>query len=423
MKKTKLSVLISLIAVSQSALAGGYLLSELGELSTSTAGAGSAAIAEGAETAFANPAGMTRLKGENISANLGLLNLDSTYYDMGTEGNLDLEGHHFHFSNFSKQSDMTKVLPMGSFYYTNELNDKFSFGLSFASTGGSGFEYENGFAGSLLAESGMLLVAQLNPSVAYKVNDKLSLGAGVSMEYAMLNQTLGTAAFDNGKDFATGDLSADDVTFGWNVGAMYQFDDANRLGFTYRSKIDHELKGDIKADVDVLDKGDEEDAQVNLIMPAQAKLSGYHAVQPNLALLWTIGWQDLSAVKQTDVILGGHNSPVVRDWKDTYSASIGGHFKINNALRFELGYSYETSPQDDPEKINVDVPTGPISKYSTGLTWSINSDMMAQFYYEYLDGGTIRTQASDTITGELTNLNGVYDMNVHFLGAVIKYSF
>lgn len=65
-----------------------------------------------------------------------------------------------------------------------------------------------------------------------------------------------------------------------------------------------------------------------------------------------------------------------------------------------------------------------MSKYSAGLTWSINRDTKAQVYYEYLDGGTVRTEANDNLSGGmLTQLNGVYDMNVHFIGATFNYSF
>ncbi len=418
MKLNKLTIALglSLGLISTTSNAGGYMFSELGELSTSTAGAGVAAVAEGAETAFANPAGMTRLKGKNIASNIGLLNLDSKYYDIGSHNAGDL-------NNYSKETSLTKLLPLASMYFTDAINDKFSVGVAMGGTGGSGFGYSDAFAGSIMAENGLLLTAQLNPSVAYKLNDQLSIGAGFSIEYAFINQTLGSASFDGGNDYINAEVTADDVSYGWNVGAMYELNDANRFGFTYRSQIDHELDGDLDANVKSVG-GETLSSQINITMPAQAKLSGYHEVQDNLALLWTLGWQDLSAVQNTDVIVEGHNSPLARNWKDTYSVALGGHFRISNALRFEMGYSYETSPQDDPKHIFVDVPTGPINKYSTGLTWLVNKNTKAQFYYEYLDGGTVRTQANDNLTGgALTQLNGVYDMNVHFLGATLNYSF
>lgn len=153
------SLVLSTSFVSTASYAAGYMFSELGELSTSTAGAGVAALAEGAETAFANPAGMTRLKGKNIATNLGLLNLDSKYYDMGTE-NYDGLNH------FSNESTLKKILPLASFYFTNAVNNELSIGLSIGGTGGAGFSYSDGFAGSIMAEEGLLLTTQLNPSVA-----------------------------------------------------------------------------------------------------------------------------------------------------------------------------------------------------------------------------------------------------------------
>ncbi|MCZ8486052.1 hypothetical protein O9993_12410 [Vibrio lentus] len=66
--------------------------------------------------------------------------------------------------------------------------------------------------------------------------------------------------------------------------------------------------------------------------------------------------------------------------------------------------SYETSPQDDPTKVYMDIPISDIWRYGVGATYRVNDNWQVRGYYDYIDLGT-----PNTITHwpqSLGNLNG-----------------
>ena len=119
MKKHALAIVVS--TLSTHAMAAGPLLSELGSLNASTAGAGTAALAESALTAWTNPAGMSQLKETNVTVNASILDTTFDYADQGSTGPA--------FSN-GENADGGTTTPAGSFYFVTPINDQFHAGLS-----------------------------------------------------------------------------------------------------------------------------------------------------------------------------------------------------------------------------------------------------------------------------------------------------
>ncbi|WP_394246980.1 OmpP1/FadL family transporter [Vibrio profundi] len=400
----------SLIALSifaaSNAMAGAYVFPELGMMSVSTAGAGAQAIAEGAETAFANPAAMTRLETDTIAFNFQGMVSQIDYTDTGSTGIFD--------GGAEKTSAGTKM-PAGSFYYVKPVNDKFSVGFALASAGGSAIDYGPNFSGSVLLQDATLMTVQLNPSVAYKVNDELSIGLGLVGELGYLKQN-----FAGSRDTMLPALqgSGDSVEFGYTISAHYETDENNRYGIVYRSETNHDMDGKLES------TESSTDASFNFIMPAMALISGYHNVYSDLALLWSVGWSDFSKVQETKISLTNAESAIAREWEDTYSVSVGAHYQIQPKLRLEGGVYYETSPQDDPKFQYPDVPTGEIWKFGTGATYDLTSEWRMQMYYEFLYGGHPEIEYTAFDGGLLeSQLSGEYSANVHFFGVMMNYRF
>lgn len=400
----------SLIALSifaaSNAMAGAYIFPELGMMSVSTAGAGAQAVAEGAETAFANPAAMTRLETDTIAFNFQGMVSQIDYTDTGSTGIFD--------GGAATTSAGTKM-PAGSFYYVKPVNDKFSVGFALASAGGSAIDYGPHFSGSVLLQDATLMTVQFNPSVAYKVNDELSIGLGLVGELGYLKQN-----FAGSRDTTLPALqgSGDSLEFGYTISAHYEADENNRYGIIYRSETNHDMDGKLESNQRSTD------ASFNIIMPSIALISGYHSIYSELALLWSIGWSDFSKVQETTVTLTNIDAAIAREWEDTYSVSVGAHYQIQPKLRLEGGVYYETSPQDEPTIQYPDVPTGEIWKFATGATYDLTSKWRMQMYYEFLYGGHPKieyTTFDDTIFE--SQLSGEYSANVHFFGVMMNYRF
>ncbi|MEZ9139733.1 MULTISPECIES: OmpP1/FadL family transporter [unclassified Shewanella] len=396
---TKITVplLLSLL-VANNALAGAYMFPELGGVNVSTAGAGAQALAEGAETAFANSAAMTKITQPTLAFNIQGMVSDIAYTDTGSDGI---------FAGGESSTQAGTAMPAGAMYYVTPINDSWSAGIALVSAGGSVIDYGADFPGALLLQDAQLVTVQLNPSVAYKVNEQLSLGVGLVAEYGQLEQNF--AGTDKFKTQATGS----DLNIGYTLSGLYEFNDDHRLGFSYRSEIEHGMDGNLTISNQGLD------SSVGIIMPATASLSGYHNVTDKTALLWSLGWTQFSSVATTDIELDSRIVEIQRQWDDTVTASVGGYYQLNDKWRLEGGISYESSPQDDPRMQYPDVPTGELWKYAIGATYDLNQNWRMNFYYEYLDVGT------PSIEFQLANstLRGDYSANIHFFGLMTNYRF
>lgn len=388
-KPTKVALACLIALGSNTAFAAAHMLSDLGAINASTAGAGSAALAETALTAWTNPAGMANLNEESITFNVAALALDAQYKDSGSTGI---------FENGTDGGEPGSVMPVGSFYYAKPMNEKWHIGLSVASQGGSGLDYGEDFRGASLVKTVDLLTVQFAPSVSYKVDDKLSFGAMVNLEKASVNQTMSGGL----------EIEADDITVGYTLSSLYQFDDNNRVGIVYRSEIDHTTEGDFT------DGSSTVDASVGLIMPRSLTLSGYHKRDAS-AFLYSFGWSDFSSMKSSPMTLNSYDAEVQRNYKDTWSVAVGVHHELSDSLRLETGVSYESNPVQSDDMQHPDLPTSETWKLGLGANHKLSEKWEAKYYYEFLKWGDASIDR-EYIEGSGNSLKGEYNNKGHYVG-------
>ncbi|GIU11826.1 long-chain fatty acid transporter [Shewanella sp. c952] len=399
---------VSIALVSTPTLAAGTILGELGSLNASTAGAGSAAITEGAESAYSNPAAMSLVKKSTLTGSLQAFDLNMDYTDNGSSGR---------FGNGTDGGNAGSVTPLGSVYWVNPISDKWAFGLALASQGGSSVDYGDDWRGSSLISSIDLVTVQVNASVSYKVNEQWAVGLGLVSEYASLLQT---------QQFTTNissEYEAGSMEFGVNLGLHYTISEGNMIGLSVRSGLDHTLEGDFKLDRN----GNAEvyDASLGLVAPAIVKLSGYHSLNDELALLWSLDWQDWSKNQSSVLILdeSGRQANVDRNWKDTYSASVGMHYQLTNQWRLEFGVGYESSPLSGSEANSYnqypDLPVDDIIRIGTGATYQASEDFSVNLFIEYIDLGSPEINY-DAGYG---SLSGSYNNDAAIAGITMNWQF
>jgi long-chain fatty acid transport protein len=345
MRYSYLTALISAL-LSTHAHSAAYVFPELGMMSVSTAGAGAQAIAEGAETAFANPASMTNIEQSTIAFNLEGVISDINYTDTGSTGAF-AGGEHY--------SEAGTTMPASSFYWVTPANDTVSFGLAIAAAGGSALDYGSNFSGAQLVTDTSLMTVQINPSLAFKIDEQLSVGVGLISEFGKIEQNM---TFRNLEPKLTG--TGESVEFGYTLSAFYEINDAHRFGAFYRSEISHDMEGDFKGNKRYTS------ASFNIVMPNIISISGYHALSPKTAALWSASWSDFSKIKETTITMPDNTAAINRQWEDTYSLSLGMHYNLDSQWRLETGITYESSPQDDPTIQSPDIPVGDVWKLGVG---------------------------------------------------------
>jgi len=221
-----------------SAGAGGLYLNEFATPSMGVAGAGQEAVANDASTNFAfhNPAGMTRLDGHSISLGAGLLVADTEF---DTDSDTPFSG--------GDGGDQAGFAPLIGSHGVLSVTDDLRLGMSMFSISGAALDPNDSWAGRFSLQEIELLTLTANPSAAYRVNDWLSLGGGVTVMYASLDYELAAPPIKPPVGGAGQvKIDGDDFAFGYNFGALLELSPRTRVGAIYVSKVEPEFSGDLE---------------------------------------------------------------------------------------------------------------------------------------------------------------------------------
>ena len=218
-------LLIGLVLFPSAGYGGGIALYEVGPSQTGLASAGWASRADDASTLFTNPAGMTRLRKSELLTGIQPL---YTNLDFSPDSRTTTRG---------PSGDTQNWLPTGNLYYVHSISSDLKAGIGVLGYFGLSQDYGDSWVGRYYVKNNALQGLTVQPSVAYKVTDKLSLGAGLNAMYASLEQE--TAINNVGEGRPDGELKINDSTwgFGANLGLLYELDKKTRFGINYLSEV------------------------------------------------------------------------------------------------------------------------------------------------------------------------------------------
>jgi len=420
-----LGALVTIAFIATEVRAGGILLYEVGTADVGLASAGYAARAQDAATVFTNPAGMTRLSGNQLTLGTQLL-----------YGGL----------NFSIAPDTSPLLgsndggnpigwfPGGGLFYSYSVSPDVKVGIAVAGNFGLALKYNDGWAGRYYAQEATLLGASVLPSVAFRVNDKLSLGASVN---AMWGKLKSVVAVNNiiGPD---GRLELDDSTWGWggNLGLLYEASPGTRFGITYNSPV--KLNFNAPAQWSGLAPGIAAllrsrgllDVNVDLgaTVPQGVSASFYHEADSKWALLGSAGWQQWSRFGEVDVGVSSDNPIALtanRNYKDTWHLAAGAQYRVSEPYTLMFGVAYDSAFQDS-NNIPVALPANAAWRFGIGGQKEESRAFNWGWSAEYLYGGNLHTNiaGNPVLIGGRGNLVGSFDhAGILFLGANFNWKF
>jgi long-chain fatty acid transport protein len=380
-----------------------------------TAAAGRAAMATDASTAGTNPAGMTRLSRSQMLAAVQGLYINSRF-DTKLSGFGGGDG-----------DNAGGFVPSGGLHYVHRVTDDFRLGISAGSYFGLGVDYGDDWAGRYYTTEAEFLTFGVNPVAGYRVNDWVSVGAGVSVLYATLDQkaAINNSALPGQAGMADGkvELDADDVGYGFNLGILVTPWSGTRFGVTYRSEVDLEFEDaaslkDIGPVLqDLLNRSGLAGSNVDIDMtvPQALMLSAYHQLTERWAIMGNIGWQDWSEFGKQDLTLSSTTSRSFTkdlEYDDTWHFALGAQCRFAESWLWSVGAAYDTSPTDEDTR-TPDLPLDRQIRVGTGIQYDWNNDMTVGVAYEYLDAGDAGIdQEGGPFQGPLT---GEYDTNaIHF---------
>ena len=383
--------------------AAGFALIEQSASGLGNAYAGAAAVAEDASTIFFNPAGMTLLPDSQLVVAGHLIKLKAEF--SGTVSPAVGGG---------QGGDAGDVAFVPNAYFAYRVSPDLHLGLGVNAPFGLKTEYGSDWIGRFQAIKSDLKTVNVNPSLAWKLGDQLSIGAGVSVQ--RIEATLSNSI----SPLVPGSLmtvEGDDYGWGYNLGLLWQAGKETRLGLAYRSEVDYTLEGTLTANA-VLPSGD---VKADVTMPASASLSFFHKLSPKVDLLADVTWTGWSAFDQLAVVytsLPVPLPPTPENWDDTLRYSVGATWHTSDRLSLRGGVAYDEAPVSDSYR-TPRIPDGARTWIAVGGQYRLSKQGAIDFGYAHLfvDDPALQSTASGT------TLTGEYDSAVDILSAQYTHSF
>lgn len=364
--------------------------------------AGAAAVAEDASTIFFNPAGMSLLPSSEFALAGHAINLSADFSDSGSTNPLALGGG---AATGGNGGDIGSTGFVPNLYVTWKLNDRWDLGLGVNAPFGLVTEYDSNWVGRFQGIKSEITTLNVNPAVSYKISDAISIGGGIN--YQKLDATLTNGLVLGPATEGRANLEADDDSWGWNIGAMWQLSPAARLGISYRSEIDYTLEGNATASTltGVVVGGGAVNADVTL--PDMLSLSVAFQANDRFELLADItrtGWSSINQINVVDTATGTLADVLVLDYQDAYRYSIGGNYALNDKWTLKGGLAYDETPVKNAETRTVRIPDNNRTWIAIGAQLKTGGSGRWDFGYThiFIEGADINRTSSQQAPGFTT---------------------
>ncbi len=414
MKRDALRWLLTalLLTAAVSAQASGYAVWEMGTKSSAMGGVLTAS-ADDPTAIFFNPAGVGRLEGKQFTLDLTVINPYTEFSGVAPNPG---------FGVTEKLDDPIFFLPQA--FYTQKVNEKFSFGAGFYTPYGLAVEWADpkNFSGRHVASKTDLKTFFIAPSVAYNPNERVSVGFGLNLVKASLelNQTLLRYIpnpVDMGELVITGDS---DWAVGFNAGLMVDVTENTTIGFSYKSEITLDASGDadFTALVDDAPLPADGPVETSLPLPSLFSIGLASQVSDKLMLEFNFNRIKWSAFEELPFIFADtpeNDKEITQDYKDTSQYRFGAEYQANDELALRAGFVLDETPQPDYVMGPI-LPDADRKGISIGLGYEMGNTTL-DFYnlFLFLEDREIRENQD--------GFNGDYSSYTNLFGFGLTYRF
>jgi len=410
------AIAVSIAVLPSISFAAGF---QLPDQDSAAMGMGGAFVGQADDPAavWYNPAGMTRLDGTRISGGvIGIYPVLTHENNTVNPGTTDVSDRDIH-------------LPV-HLYVTHKPNDSIAFGVGVNNPFGLSTDWDpNTSSTRYVATFSKVVTTEVNPNIAYKLNDSLSVAFGVA--YVHLRATLEkTVNVVLPGPVLLGDhnfrLSGDGEGWGFNAAAMYKISQNANVGLSYRSRVKIDVDGD--ADLVGGPAATSGTGSTSITLPDLIQLGVSYKASDKLTVNADL---DYTLWSTYDRIVITSNNPLFnatdeKQWEDVWCIRIGGQYLLLDQWKLRAGYVYDKSPvgeahfetrTPDSDRQGLTIGTG----YASG-----NMTIDLAYMYLRFNKRTINNSFADDDANPFTpdnSLNGTYKSQAQLAGITIGYKF
>jgi long-chain fatty acid transport protein len=399
---------VAAILGSVTAFAGGFQLNELGSRAMAQGGA-FAARASDPSAIYFNPAGLAFQPQAELYLGTTFILPTISFYGPVTDANDPA------IKNETKMVNQT-FTPI-NLYATYPVMDNLHVGFGVTNPYGLGTEWPSDWVGKYITTKADVQAFYYSPTVAYKINDQFSIGAG-------LNIVAGSVKLQQEENVINTDTQVEiDMTsktaYGFTAGIQYKITPDISAGLSYRSSVKLNASGsaDFNPQIALVNVVND-DVTSSLTLPATGFVGLAYKTSPNLEIeadYQYIGW---SSYKQLTIDFTKDPTKDVtepKNYSDTYIIRIGGEYTID-ALKIRAGYLYDHSPVSSAY-VDPILPDANRNGVNVGLGYQFTKEISADVSYMFLKFD--QRSAQNTVT----NFDGTYNSLASLIGVNVGYTF
>lgn len=435
-------LLLPFLLYSSTANGAGFELQEQSGVGLGTAFAGmSTGFGDGSES-FWNPAALSQLDGTTATF-VGHVIIPSTEFTNEGSSYPALGGVPVSGGNGDDGGEAAFV---PNIYFAHEaIDDKLWFGLGVNAPYGLSTKWDDGWVGRYHALESALTTININPTVAFKVHDMVSVGFGGSLMYVDAKLTnavdFGTIGLANLPPAVSSSLGlspqaadgtakveGDDWAAGANAGILITPMDDLKIGLGWRSQMKTRLRGDASFDVpanaQVLTMNGafiDTTASAGITLPQSASAGFHYAISEMVGVAFDARWVEWSKFKELRVAFDSNqpDSVVDESWDDSWRYAVGLDIHPCENLDVMLGYAYEETPIPDPQHRTPRIPDLDRHWFTTGLGYQLTEDLKLGLSYAFI---LADDDKSDIVGPTGDNFVGSYEGEVHIISGQITWN-
>lgn len=399
-----LAVSTALFAAPATLMAAGFYIQTQGASGLGRAHAGDVVVASNASTIYFNPAGMTRLERNEVQAGVHLLIPNAEVNQRNTQVPGRDSGNPYDPS------------PVPNLYWAEQYSDRVWLGFGLSAPFGLKNEYNDDFFARYDSLESDLRVLNLQPSIAFELSDRISIGGGLDLQYAdatLRSATPGGFPPSPATD-GTFELEGDNWDVGYNIGLLFDLSDDTRLGIHYRDGITHTLQGTATStQLGVLP------GRADLKLPDIASIGLQHRFTDRWTGLAQYTWFNWSNFDEIRIQLPQGNEQVLQqNYRNSYALAVGAEYEMNPRWTLRGGIQYDQTPTQTDGR-STRTPDGDRTWFSFGASYARSDRLTFDLGYSYIH---IASEDLD-ITRNGVRMQGTTKGHVHVLSAAMRYHF